>query len=1644
MEKSSTDSLAIRFSSDGELSPTLIRPRASLDSVSAPFLAEEAYPRILRALLDTHLDDGDIEQRICLSEENIARVASAASGALFGIGDDDELDFARFLVVPRVESAISVLLWRVRINSTCAPGQSGIELPSVPVHVLASSLAGLLDNTKLYASNKQGAFPPTAPRKFILFISLFFIRADLFTFGSIYFTQDTSLVPKSPSRVPLDHHHHLAPPTPLTARAYSESCLSPTTPTVARKVPPPRLSFSQPMTPPDSAVVETTPISASTNTPTTPTSRRTTTGLPRVKFRPPPIITRTTPSRPIPRLTQSAGAVTLTFAAAGLSGCEIEPLRYRANGPDQTNPTSVDVEKPVDNEEPPPPPRTPSPAPQTKKPPTRPPSPNPPRAPSPSKRVLRKAPPTPKSRPRSLVRAPSPTKQMSMWTPSPAEAHYRSSSPTKLVAPVPTRLGSTPSVAKLTPSPSLVGLTPPVRPKSMRNDSGSLGGSSSPALSAKLTDLPSSLASSPVLVPKTKLWPPRTPSPNPPSPAVEEAEPEQDVRSPSPPGSSLRSPSSNLLRSPSSSMFNASVGFGSPSGSLRDNNQAGSLESHTAGSSSGCPSTPTAAVRRTVSVSGVKFDVIESPIPVPVARRASLRVPGLSRNGSRSSSPGQPSTPVRRPSPNNNQDAGTVSPSPNAILRTRSSPGANTSLSTVPPLSPFPESDDDFEFGEKGKDKNQEDEDVTLTSRNRIGLGLAARVVDQAPSRASTRVEAPSRASTRVEAPSRASTSTPTRKLSPPPINTSSPSRNSKRSYTLGVPMTQLTSAGANLGLLSESEAESLAFPGASQSTLSLPGDISLPELVSPFITPIELSSSGAEGDGDGAEDKDRAPWRRRALPVPPVRSGSDPVVQRPIGLPTPQRPGLAVNPNPKQPLPSFGVPAHSRSGSSGPPTTHSRSGSLGLPTHSRSGSTGPPTHSRSGSEQIKLGGRESEMDLLVPFAITEALSRADVLRLMTKTGSVAGASSPPARRSVDGGRPIPVFMTPGSAPPGVVVGRVGRVRSPPSSSSESSSPSPLLSNPSAAAATAASSMDEEDEVDGEDEAFMVRTTEVGVGAGRARVQSGVGIGGGRARGGKKARTTDGSGLARSGSAATARPRVDSARTRTESFTRPRVDTITRARVDSTARPRVESATAARSRVDSAVRARVDSGLRRKSSANDSPVDPAVSVSRSPSTASARRAVRTPVGRKVSTSSMRKSSISSLRSSTATTTRTVPTTVSTKKTSVSSISGTSTPRSGTSTPRSRSMSMGRENVSGPATPKQGQSTPRPSMSTTPRTSMSSGRGVVSPRPSVTIPRTSPASPRSSPRTPVAPPSKVSTPKVPPARPQRSSLRPGPRSTTVSTSAPAVVTQSTGLASVSPELEPAPFTAPIASAPSLVAMSTSPPRTRATSLDTSPTKAHLGVEGPRPRRTTSVNTKPPPLSRSSVTTATLAPPPPPPLVRARASSRTTSSVGHEDGAVPFPIPESASESEGGLKVPETPHGPKRSLSVSSAARRLVNRARGANSPVPSLPTDAVSTSSIDKVQEKEKAPKSGRSLSRLAFSALLPKKSSSSSAAAEAKAALAQAKAREVAEAKAKAKAAAEEAKARAKAEAAEKAAAKEPRRVIKRFGSISRKTSVVG
>lgn len=130
----SSETLVLRMSSSS--SSSLVG-----EGPSAPFLDEEAYRLILRALVETGLGE-----EIWLSEDNIGVVARAASRALFGQNGV----FSQFLVVPRVECAISVLLWRVRVNATCE------GVPRVPIHVLASSLAGLLDNTKLYAS-KQGA-----------------------------------------------------------------------------------------------------------------------------------------------------------------------------------------------------------------------------------------------------------------------------------------------------------------------------------------------------------------------------------------------------------------------------------------------------------------------------------------------------------------------------------------------------------------------------------------------------------------------------------------------------------------------------------------------------------------------------------------------------------------------------------------------------------------------------------------------------------------------------------------------------------------------------------------------------------------------------------------------------------------------------------------------------------------------------------------------------------------------------------------------------------------------------------------------------------------------------------------------------------------------------------------------------------------------------------------------------------------------------------------------------------------------------------------------------------------------------------------------------------------------------------------------
>lgn len=136
----SVETLILRMSSESENSAPNSPVPDSAPS-SAPFLAEEAYPLVLRSLLDIGLGD-----QICLSEDNIGEISRATSRALF----TPNSVFSQFLVVPRVECAISVLLWRLRVTHTCGEGQSSLDLPSIPIHVLASSLSGLLDNTKLY------------------------------------------------------------------------------------------------------------------------------------------------------------------------------------------------------------------------------------------------------------------------------------------------------------------------------------------------------------------------------------------------------------------------------------------------------------------------------------------------------------------------------------------------------------------------------------------------------------------------------------------------------------------------------------------------------------------------------------------------------------------------------------------------------------------------------------------------------------------------------------------------------------------------------------------------------------------------------------------------------------------------------------------------------------------------------------------------------------------------------------------------------------------------------------------------------------------------------------------------------------------------------------------------------------------------------------------------------------------------------------------------------------------------------------------------------------------------------------------------------------------------------------------------------
>ncbi|KDN35811.1 hypothetical protein RSAG8_11308, partial [Rhizoctonia solani AG-8 WAC10335] len=128
----SVETLILRVSSE-ESSPSSPVPDSAPSS--APFLAEEAYPLILHSLMDIGLGD-----QVCLTEDHIGEISRAASAALF----TPDSVFSQFLVVPRVEHAITVLLWRLRVSVTCSDHSPG--LPTVPVHVLASSLSGLLDN----------------------------------------------------------------------------------------------------------------------------------------------------------------------------------------------------------------------------------------------------------------------------------------------------------------------------------------------------------------------------------------------------------------------------------------------------------------------------------------------------------------------------------------------------------------------------------------------------------------------------------------------------------------------------------------------------------------------------------------------------------------------------------------------------------------------------------------------------------------------------------------------------------------------------------------------------------------------------------------------------------------------------------------------------------------------------------------------------------------------------------------------------------------------------------------------------------------------------------------------------------------------------------------------------------------------------------------------------------------------------------------------------------------------------------------------------------------------------------------------------------------------------------------------------------
>ncbi|KAF8756125.1 hypothetical protein RHS01_04984 [Rhizoctonia solani] len=963
-----------------------------------------------------------------------------------------------------------------------------------------------------------------------------------------------------------------------------------------------------------------------------------------------------------------------------------------------------------------------------------------------------------------------------------------------------------------------------------------------------------------------------------------------------------------------------------------------------------------------------------------------------------------------------------VSPGPSFHL----SPGA-MSISTVPSLSPFPESDDgDFGFRDGEEEK-------TVTARMPPRAESPTRRANQSPSRRDsqslTRRNNPSPTRRDNQSPVRRPETPPKpkrRPLPPPPQGsptrnvplyvpwrpirpyatghwTDSPSRASTSTHqAIGVPMTQVSSRPRTLSTqtrgqqvesgVSESEPESLAFPG-STSTLSLPGDVSLSE-VSPFTAPKELESS--------SESERPSPWIGPGVTSSPwvnprassSSSGSPWMGTNSIELlggsgmlMNSSLPKLTESPSPRNSAettrPKGGK--HSRNGSN---LGHSRAGStVG---HERNGSaTG---HERNGP----VVGHERNGSSSRPGS-SVGHSRPG----STMTHSRTGSYTHPGLGLRTGQDILVPMISPSKAISRSDVMRlVGRGDSFDSSREEPTSPRPSAlstvaeynqpkpifmvpgADPAKVSSTSrpksmahveeeqslhgrvASEDSEESVILNQDGQAMVRTTEVGVGAGRARVQTGVGIGVSRSRGGSVIKSKTDSGL---------RKRVDSGKSEP------------RARADST------KSNESRPRVSNVPRPKIEN-VRRKpvSSGSQSPVTGSPATPTSASTTSARRFLVRKASseapsrtRKTSNASMRKSSTSSLRSTPPTTVSSPSARKSTRTTSFSS--GASTPRSnGALSPRMRTASG-----SGNATPKAG----------------TLGQSNTSP------PKAAPstATPKAAPR-PLPP-----RPGPPPVRPQRSALRPNLR------------------ASVT--IPPAPV--PSSSA-TTTPTSSGPPRTRAVTMDVQPTSpTHAD---PRPRRTTSISSKPPPVSRSGMSSAPTAPTP----IVSRPMNRTSvhSGLEHPSNDVPFPSP----ESKHSLQVPE-PQPLKRSLSVSSAARKLVGRTRS-GSPVP--PTPPVETASIAQSTDAssiEKSPQKGtRSLSRLAFSALLPKRGSNN-AAAEAKAALAQAKAREVAEAKARAKAAVEDAKARAKAEAEDAKAAravkskeeKEAKKSSKRFGSISRR-----